>query len=757
MRLEEKARFDGVMDALQRQMPLLWAGMTQFDTPSEAYLADLKRFGKSVGRDTFAQRLPEFRENENLGDFITSVVIKGRTHYDHRAGRGILPFIQAAPEAFDAALAKLLNRDSAPNVPTLVEAVETLTAAMTVASGKGPTRDAIRRPLQSALMYAWPQAWIEFNITRRSDILAKIYGRGSERSSDIPHPDDVAACASADLEIGRDVFESFKARGCAPQDLIDVHTLLWVGLESLDDKARGGASPAQQPASAAVRTNAALNTILYGPPGTGKTYATASRAVAICDGAAPADRADLMARYEDLRREGRIEFITFHQSYGYEDFVEGLRPQTGAPDEDDAPGGPGFRLVAEDGVLKRIARRAAEARPHGEDISALQRKTVFKIALGANTPAMDHVRDRCFEEGRIMFGASNPVDWSPQEYIDFAAILARLREDDPELSGHSSAAIEPWLMRGAIKEGDIAVVSAGQSKVLAIGEVTGPYEFNADEATADGGMHQRRVRWLRIFDAPLDADEIYGGALHRATLCRLDKGKIKWERLASLLGDPDAPPPPHVLIIDEINRANVSKVMGELITLLEEDKRAGAVNALTVTLPFSKDSFSLPANLHILGAMNTADRSIALLDTALRRRFRFEHLGPDPSVLSVVGGVDLPAALRAMNDRLEWLLGPDHLIGHAWFMGAEVSDLGALDRAMRDKVIPLLREYFHEDLSRVRAVLGAGDGFLRREKLASPPGIDDGYEDRHRFVDAWDAATGYGPAAWAQLIGAAPA
>ena len=304
------------------------------------------------------------------------------------------------------------------------------------------------------------------------------------------------------------------------------------------------------------------NQILYGPPGTGKTYLTAPRCVEICDrtGRLTDDQirehyAGISKRYRKLVTSGRVEFVTFHQSYGYEEFVEGLRP---APSE---KGQAGFWLVPTLGVLKRIADRA----------------------------------------------------------------------------------------RG-------------------------------------------------------DRENAY------------------------------------VLVIDEINRANVSKVMGELITLLEEDKREGAPNEVVVTLPHSGEPFTLPPNLHILGTMNTADRSIALIDTALRRRFQFEEMVPKPELLSVVEGVDLPAVLETINERLEYLIDRDHLIGHAWLMNAGTK--AEVDDIMRRKIIPLISEYFYDDWRKVRAVLGNTNDFVRGERLSPPPGLDESERDeRSRWTVRDDFAT----------------
>lgn len=171
--------------------------------------------------------------------------------------------------------------------------------------------------------------------------------------------------------------------------------------------------------------------------------------------------------------------------------------------------------------------------------------------------------------------------------------------------------------------------------------------------------------------------------------------------------------PKYILVIDEINRANIAKVFGELITLIEDDKRLGQSHELRVNLPYSGKRFGIPPNLYIIGTMNTADRSIALLDLALRRRFAFMEIMPDPTLLTEdVAGINLQKLLECLNQRIAMLLDRDHQIGHSYLI--KVQDIDGLRFAWYYRIVPLLQEYFYEDGERLQAVLGKQFVMLKR-------------------------------------------
>ncbi len=494
------------------------------------------------------------------------------------------------------------------------------------------------------------------------------------------------------------------------------------------------------------------NLILYGPPGTGKTFATASHAVRICNGLAENDpllqddfRMALMAEYRRLVDARRIQFVTFHQSYSYEEFVEGLRPDTGA----DEPAGEvsgGFRLVSKRGVFREISALAEQARKTVRRSAGLRvnDRQVFKMSLG-RAGIEDYIFQAAVEGNYIALGWGGEEDWSDQRYDGgrgYQPFVARWKEIEPEAKASSGHISQLWQFRSVMQKGDLVVISNGNSEFRAIGEVTGPYRF---EQSADDEYHHRRsVRWLLLPDEPLSADTIYSKPFTMRSCYLLQEGLLKREALQHLLsggeqpgGEADA----YVLIIDEINRANISKVFGELITLIEPDKRIGAVGEIKVRLPYSRDLFGVPPNLHILGTMNTADRSIALLDTALRRRFDFVELMPEPERLpEAVGDVPLQSMLRSINARIEYLFDREHQIGHGFFMTCASRE--DIDRVMRTKVMPLLQEYFFEDWEKVAAVLGDADAASGQGKFVvwaplKPPGSTGANSDEHDERRRW--------------------
>lgn len=470
-----------------------------------------------------------------------------------------------------------------------------------------------------------------------------------------------------------------------------------------------------------------LNQILFGPPGTGKTYHTINESVQIIDPEFyhenSKDRESLRSYYNDKliidweTAKGQIGFCTFHQSFSYEDFVEGIKPQK--PSDADTY----LKYTVEEGIFKRMCK-LAERNLKGQNIQnqelisftedEFKSAQFYKLSLGDFSEQETKALYNYWKENNVIsIGFGDGLDFSGKNETEVTAIYQEKYKDD-----FGANAIN--LFKNYLKVGNYVVISKGNLHIRAIGRVTGEYYY--DPTTEMRHKHFRTVQWI-FNDQEIPVEDLYTKSLAPQTIYKM---KSEWiqksffvNSSASQISEEQRN---YVLIIDEINRGNVASIFGELITLIEPDKRAGNKEELKVVLPYSKDSFTVPSNLYIIGTMNTADRSIEALDTALRRRFSFKEMGPDPALINTEGrlkdsngtidDIDVVALLSAINDRIEKLIDKDHKIGHAYFMDIETKD--DLDMVFRDKVIPLLEEYFFGDYGKIGLVLG--DSFVEQTK-----------------------------------------
>lgn len=479
-------------------------------------------------------------------------------------------------------------------------------------------------------------------------------------------------------------------------------------------------------------TKQPLNQILYGPPGTGKTYHTINKALAIIEGKdekelEKEERSEIKSRFDKYINLGQIVFTTFHQSLGYEDFVEGIKPDI----EEDKDGVRSVVYEKKDGIFKELCNKAR----------------VIPVEF---TDGKKYHFEDAWNELISQVQSHQEIE---QDYV-LGILTPKKGLKITEITNSGNLRLTPKGING--KE---YTVSFNRLKVLqnAFPNLSKVKNIDKEFRSIIGGMNSTAY-WACL--------NFINNWLEKTNGNR----KIK---------EPIEKPKPHVLIIDEINRGNVSQIFGELITLIEKDKRAGEDEALEITLPYSHERFSVPNNLYIIGTMNTADRSVEALDTALRRRFSFEQMLPKPSLLlpekllyslwkkywninwdNVAwledekqfcelfkieilsnsddkkkklleeefekgsgsemfatmfseNAINFDSILLKINERLEALLSSDHLIGHSYFMG--VYSLNDLKDVFYDKIIPLLQEYFYGDYGKIGLVLGYGFVFLKEK------------------------------------------
>jgi 5-methylcytosine-specific restriction protein B len=442
------------------------------------------------------------------------------------------------------------------------------------------------------------------------------------------------------------------------------------------------------------------NLILYGPPGTGKTYESVGRAIEVLD---PEyfvqnrdNRQELKKRFDEHVRSRRVEFVTFHQSFAYEDFVEGIRAETTEEGR--------LRYDVKDGVFKDLCNRARRASEQGRELGINESPRIWKISIDGTGPSA--TRDYCLSHGEARIGWGDVGDLRSLDETNEA--FNKLGRNDQRTLKDFSEEIRP---------GDIFLCIKSVTEIQAVGVVQGDYEFNRDvpASVKSDYSNLRRTNWF-LKGLSLSLESLNGGkGFTQKTVYELNR--FTWNQLLEVLRLGNNVPlpltqreerPNYVLIVDEINRGNISRIFGELITLIEVSKREGSEEALEVTLPYSKHRFSVPPNVYLIGTMNTADRSLTGLDIALRRRFRFQEVPPQPDLLKgvVVEGVDVRALLMILNERIEVMLDRDHCLGHSYFLPLRADNsLTRLALIFDQEIIPLLREYFFEDSERIRWVL----------------------------------------------------
>ena len=590
-----------------------------------------------------------------------------------------------------------------------------------------------------------------------------------------------------------------------------------------------------------------LNQILFGPPGTGKTYYTVNAALEILDpdflsantGEEEEARRNIKTRFDELVHQERIRLVTFHQSFSYEDFVEGLRAVT-----DDESGQIRYQVV--DGVFKSLCEAAASRVTRQTQAPAeLGHRRVWKMSLGNTLGDSAAIYQECIEGNHILLGYGGSIDFAGcesradvQQRFSDAGVVPENPNND-----YGITSVTTFVTR--MRAGDLVVVSDGNFKFRAIGEIVGDYAFKPHADYEANYSQMRPVKWLRQYQPSFPHTELMNNQFSQMTLYELRSPALDLGKLSVLLGtktevqtkasasgsvfkvgqvygrdyrvvhvsdelleltkpngkrlglamnmlkeladyvregaigledirnklvfdkvpgsrlepylvhgysnilpslvemivtEPDKPVSPgglennrdradaRVLIIDEINRGNISRIFGELITLIEPSKRMGAPEALSALLPYSKLSFGVPSNVHLIGTMNTADRSLAGLDIALRRRFVFREMAPRPDLLDdiSVDGTTIGALLRMMNRRIEVLLDRDHCLGHTYFLPLRKDrSLRKLSGIFRLQILPLLQEYFFEDWERVRWVLNDQNAPEGVEPFISAPGDEE--------------------------------
>lgn len=450
-----------------------------------------------------------------------------------------------------------------------------------------------------------------------------------------------------------------------------------------------------------------LNQIFYGASGTGKTYKTISSALEIIDGFFPEDFNEAKEKFDFYKALGQISFITFHDSYSYEDFIEGLITIADANNPGKKEYGIRSGVFKEIANLARVELLSADTRidfaPEDEKIN------YYKITIGTNSRERDdQTYNYCLENDYIALDMLGGIDYSilentknwEQAKEEIGEIYFFEQNDDSKRLGVQAI----YYFKNYMKKGDLFFVSNDHNRITSIGRIKGIYEFM--DIPGIRYHHFRKVEWI-IKECSIPSEKFYDKKFSEQIIYQLNRKDINTDNLLNFIGKNGGRKRNYVLIIDEINKGDIKNIFGEALTLIDPQKRLGQNEEMKIRLPFSNDELVVPDNLYIIGTMNTPIQS-EIFDQALRRRFDFVKLNINYDILKFkIDGIEIDKMLKMINKRLDFLTDNKFEIGHAYFIELKINpSFEMLKNIFINKIIPLLQYVFNNDNEKIALVLG---------------------------------------------------
>lgn len=451
------------------------------------------------------------------------------------------------------------------------------------------------------------------------------------------------------------------------------------------------------------KSNFSLNQIFFGSSGSGKTYNSIITALQIVNAFYTEDRNELKKLLKTYMENNQIAFLTFHKNFKYEDFIEGIKTII------DKESGKPIKLV-KDGILKDLSKLAySELQKKDTNYKFNFDKTknkIFKMSIGTKSLEKDDLTlSYCFEKNYIALDLLSNIDYS---IIENTEDWEKAREELSKFYQHEENVDEDkkrldiqsiYFFKNYMKSDDIILISNDNEKIIGIAKVNGWYEFK--DIVGIRFNHFRKVDWLmKSCNIPIEL--FYKRKFSSHNIYELDNSIFNLENLYDFINNKNIKN--YVLIIDEINNSDIYDIFGDVITIIDEEKRLGNSQELKVKLPYSNEEFGLPKNLHLIASINSFDN----IDINLMRKFDFIKTEINYKLLDFsIDNINISKLLFIINSRISYLIGDNYQIGQGYFNKIiENPSFETLKEIFKNKIIPFLINIFDNDLKKVSMVLG---------------------------------------------------